>query len=295
MKLDHPQQLHPVAGVDHIVLLVGDLDAAVQRFEALGFALSPRGTHSPQMGSANHTIVFPDDYFELLAIIAETPRNAAKRATLAARGDSMTAIACRIGDAHAARSALAELGIATSEVMDFARPLPLPDGSTGTAAFAVTAFAAHEAPAGEIFMCGHKTRDMVWRPELMEHPNGARALAGIVVATATPMDTARAYARLFAEGRLVETGARVRVATGDRSAAIICMTPDAALARYAPLGRDAILRGDFAALQIAVADLAAARSCLKAEGVAFHEGIEGRSLFVSPADAGGNVMEFIEK
>lgn len=282
-------------GVDHIVFLVGDLAAAASRFETLGFTLSPRGTHSPHMGSANYTIIFPDDYFELLGIIAQTPRNAPKRAILAARGDSMTAIACRIGDAHAARTALMELGIATGEVTAFARPLPLPDGSTGTAAFEVTAFAADEAPCGEMFMCGHKTRDMVWRPELMSHPNGACALAGIVVATATPAETAQAFARLFAQSRLAETAEAVHVATGDRSARIVCMMPEAAVACYAPIAREQILRGDFAALQIEVADLAVTRAYLKAAGVVFHERTEGRCIFVSPADAGGNILEFIEK
>ena len=295
MKHDPLQKGHPVTGVDHVVLLVGDLDAAVSHFEALGFTLSPRGTHSAPMGSANHTIVFPEDYFELLAIVAETQRNAAKRATLAARGDSMTAIACRIDDAHAARSALADLGITTGAVMDFARPLPLPDGSTGIAGFAVTSFPAKEAPRGEIFMCAHKTRDMVWRPELMSHANTACAIAGIVVATVTPLQTAQAFARLFAEGRVSEAGGTVRVATGDRSAQIICMTPEAATARYAPLAREQVLRGDFVALMIEVADLAATRAQLKAAGIAFHSAPEGRSLFVSPSDAGGNILEFIEK
>lgn len=286
---------HPVKGVDHIVLLVSDLDAAAKRFDALGFTLSPRGTHSPHMGSANYTIIFPDDYFELLGIIADTPRNANKRETLAERGDSMTAIACRIGDAHDARKSLTELGIATSDVMEFSRPLPLPDGSTGTAAFNVTTFAQNEVPKGEMFMCQHKTRDMVWRPELMAHANGAHALAGIVVATDSPEATARAYARLFEAGSVAAIDGGFAVKTGENSAAILCLTPAATTEYYAGVDAGLVLRADFAALQIAVKDIAATQAYLQSSGVTAHKGKGGNSLFVSPSDAGGTILEFVEK
>lgn len=284
---------HPVQGIDHVMFLVRDLDAAARRFETLGFTLSPRGTHSPHMGSANFTIVFPDDYLELLGIIAETPRNEGKRKSLAERGDSLTAVACRIGDARAARASLAELGIATSDVMDFSRPLPLPDGSSGVASFSVTTFGPGESPRGEMFMCQHKTRGMVWRPELLTHANGARALAGIVVASETPRETADAYARLFAGGRVCASEKGFRVATGEKSAAVLCMTPAAISEYYSGIDLEPVFRRDFAALQIAVADIDAARALLRSRAVAFQNGRE-KNLFISPVDAGGAVLELIE-
>ncbi len=286
---------HPVKGIDHLVILVSDLDASAKGFAALGFTLSPRGTHSPHMGSANYTIILQDDYFELLGMIAETPRNASKRKALAENGEGLAAIADRIGDAHAARAALAELGIATSEVMDFSRPLPLPDGSTGTAAFAVTTFEPREVPVGEMFMCQHKTRDMVWRPELMTHANGAIALAGVVVASAAPEATARGFARLYAAGRVDSAGDTFLVTTGEKSASITCMTPAAVTAYYAGMDADKILRGQFAALRIAVDDIAKTQAHLQSTSVGFVKGRGGNSVFVSPADAGGTLMEFIQR
>lgn len=286
---------HPVKGIDHIVILVSDLDASAKRFSALGFTLSPRGTHSPQMGSANYTIILQDDYFELLGMIAETPRNAGKREALAKNGDGMAAIACRIGDAHAARAALAELGIATGDVMDFSRPLPLPDGSTGTAAFAVTTFEPREVPRGEMFMCQHKTRDMVWRPELMSHANGAIALAGVVVASASPEETARAFARLFAAGHVEGTNNKYAVTTGDKSATVTCMTPAAITEYYAGMDAEKILRGAFAALQIAVDDIAKTQAHLQSKSISFVKSQNRKSVFISPVDAGGTLMEFIQR
>ncbi len=70
---------HPVTGIDHAFLLANDLDDAARRYAALGVTPSPRGLHSAAKGSANHTITFPRDCFELLGIITPTegvPRGA---------------------------------------------------------------------------------------------------------------------------------------------------------------------------------------------------------------------------
>jgi len=60
-------------GVDHAVIAVADLDRAQADFEHLGFTLTPRGHHTK--GSENHCAMFPDDYFELLAVPVDPPRN----------------------------------------------------------------------------------------------------------------------------------------------------------------------------------------------------------------------------
>ena len=46
-----------IQGLDHIVVTVRDLAAAAAQWKRLGFTVSPRGLHSPQMGTANHTIM----------------------------------------------------------------------------------------------------------------------------------------------------------------------------------------------------------------------------------------------
>ena len=52
---------HPIAGVDHVFVLVHDLDESAERYARLGFTLSPRALHSAAKGSANHTVVFEND------------------------------------------------------------------------------------------------------------------------------------------------------------------------------------------------------------------------------------------
>ncbi|MCC7347062.1 MAG: VOC family protein, partial [Variibacter sp.] len=50
--------LKHILGVDHVVVTVRDLDAAAEQWRRLGFTMSPRGTHSPIMGTGNYTIMF---------------------------------------------------------------------------------------------------------------------------------------------------------------------------------------------------------------------------------------------
>ena len=71
--------LKNVIGIDHAVVVVGDLDKAAATWKALGFTLSPRGTHSAHMGSGNYTIMLDPDYIELLGVLVPTEYNAATR------------------------------------------------------------------------------------------------------------------------------------------------------------------------------------------------------------------------
>ena len=55
--------------LDHIAINVKDkMNEAYQLFSELGFTLTPRGYHS--LGSINHSMVFKNDYLELIG----TPR-----------------------------------------------------------------------------------------------------------------------------------------------------------------------------------------------------------------------------
>lgn len=281
---------HPVKGVDHAFLLTGDLDGAAAAWRKLGFTLSPRGTHSIEKGTANYTIIFRNDYFELLGVVTPVPGNLHQREAIARDGSGLRAIANRIEDAYKAREALAELGIQTDPVGEFSRPLPLPDGGTGTAAFATTAFAQGEAPRGYIFMCQHKTRDMVWRPELQDHANTAQALAGITAATDAPEAEAQAFARLYEKGAITPVNGGFMVTTGPDSAPILLLTPAAASARWSPEAVAATPAGGFAALRIRVADLARARAVIEQAGIATHAAPGG--FWTAPQDAAGAIVEF---
>lgn len=282
---------HPVKGIDHVFLLVDDLDASRDAFARLGFTVSPRGLHSAEKGSANHTIMFAHDYFELLGLVSETPGNAHHRASLARSGQGLHAIACRIDDAAEAEAQLGALGIATGERSDFARPVPLPGGGEATAAFSTLPFDPAEVPLGACFMCQHRTPETVWLPELIQHANGARGLAGILAAVDAPQSAADGFARLFAAGSVTKVDGGLKVATGPRSAPLTLLTPAALAARYPRFDLDATPIDAFAILQIEAPDQGRVRSALDASGITPVETAGG--LAIGPEQASGALLEFL--
>ncbi len=283
---------HPILGVDHTYVLVKDLDRAEAQYRRLGFTLSPRGFHSPHMGTANHTIVFAEDYFELLGIVAETPRNAPQRQLLAEEGERLQAIANRTASADAAKRELAALGIASGDVAAFSRPVPLAEGGEGAASFRTLNIDRAHVPFGQFFLCQHETPALVWQESLKVHANGARRLARIVATAEDPQGAATRLAALYRDGRVVPDADGYRVDTGANSAPILVLPPEAAQARYGSPGAEAVREG-YVALGIEVASL---------EHVARHFASEGvpplsrgdAVLVVDAAHAGGVAIEFVE-
>ena len=98
-------------GLDHAVFLVRNLDAAALAWRALGFTLSPRGTHAAQWGTANHTLMLGADYLELLGVLQDTPLNRPMRDCLQRRGDCLERMALLSHDAAATAQALRDRGI----------------------------------------------------------------------------------------------------------------------------------------------------------------------------------------
>ena len=58
-----------IAGIDHLVIAVRDLEAARMGWTRLGFTLSPRGKHLGR-GTGNYCVMFPHDYIELFGIVS---------------------------------------------------------------------------------------------------------------------------------------------------------------------------------------------------------------------------------
>src|ERR1041385_18666 len=78
----NPAMPQGIDGIDHLVILVKDLDASRERYARLGFAATPRGTHSAHMGTGNYLFILERDYIELLGVLQPTPNNADWRAKL---------------------------------------------------------------------------------------------------------------------------------------------------------------------------------------------------------------------
>lgn len=239
---------HGIDGIDHLVIAVRDLEKAREAYQRLGFTLTPRGRHT-ELKSVNHTIMFPGDYLELLAIEEPTPPTAAWSEFLKTR-EGLAAAALKTQDARAAQADLASAGLSGSEAVDFGRPVDLPEGPRD-ARFTITQVAADATPGGRMFLCQHHTRDVVWRPEYLGHENGATGLAALIVAADEPDPVAGAYARLF--GTQVEARGTIRtVPTG--GAPIVVAPPSVLTQLWADDPVLAAPRPCFAGFAVTVSD-----------------------------------------
>ncbi|QUJ76716.1 VOC family protein [Sulfitobacter albidus] len=284
---------HPSLGIDHCFALVHDLETAAAQYRKLGFTLSPRGEHSAEKGSANYTIMFPNDYFELLGLTARTPLNSSRAEILQKQGEGLHAIACRIKDAAAGAEALKALGISAGKTGSFERPVPLPGGGTARAAFTTLPFAPAEVPRGIVFMCEHHTPDSVWLPELIDHPNGASGLSAIVALSDAPVHEAAQFARLWAEGRVTTTAEETRIDTGPASAPVILMTPAQMAQAYPGVDATGTAEGAFTVLRLSSDALEQSRAAVEATGI---RPIPTARGFAIPAEyASGVVLEFCAK
>ena len=278
-----------ITGIDHVFLLVRDLEDARTRMEHLGFTTSPRGLHSPQMGTANHTIMLAEDYFELLGIVTPTELNLRRRQGLA-RYEGLHAIALRTRDARTACAELRAAGIAAADPVRFSRPVELPDGQRREAAFSVTTIPEAATPGVEMFVCEHHTPELVWLPALTRHPNSALALVSITVVVADPGGVVEPYRRLFGAANVVAGKGEVKVRIGECPVSYVA--PAALAEHYRGIELAGVSPPRMLGLGIAVRDVVAARACLSKAGVKATT-IDG-GVRVAPADACGVVLDFRE-
>lgn len=243
--------LPTLTGLDHLVVAVRDLDAAAAAWRALGFTLSPRGLHSAHIGSANHTMMFGEDYLELLGVVTPTPHNEALRDFLAGR-EGLDRAAFTTTDAAAGVAALRARGVEAIGPVAFSRPVPLPEGGETEARFSVFRWPPAQRFGGlGIFACQHHTRDAVWVPSLQAHGNGVTGILRVLVATGDPPGAAGALAEAIGAG-VRQDGATHVVATGPGRGEI-GFAPRAVIARRAHCAEDALPGEGGAAVVLATA------------------------------------------
>ena len=204
-----------IRGIDHVVILVRDLERARETYQRLGFGLTPRGYHT--LGSQNHCIVFERDYLELLAVPKPHPAMQYFSDFLVG-GEGLGAIAFATGDANAAQAELAAAGVSADPPLDFSRPVELPGGARD-AAFRIVQLSPGDTPGCRTFLCQHFNPDLVWRSEHKDHALGALGIAALSIVADEPELAAAGYARLLdAEPRVVTEG--LLVATGSAPIAL---------------------------------------------------------------------------
>jgi hypothetical protein len=188
--------------IDHLAHFVPDIDRAGAALIRLGFTLTPFSAQSHRLtpdeplvpaGTANRCVMMQRGYLEILTPTHDTPnaeqlRNAMRRYT----GIHLIAFGTQAPEADYQRLSVA--GFAPLAPLALQRQVGIESGEA-TARFTVVRVAPTTMAEGRIQYCQHHTRDLVWQPRWLDHPNHAVGLAGIVLCVADPAEAAQRYAR----------------------------------------------------------------------------------------------------
>jgi hypothetical protein len=189
----------PTPAIDHVVLVVRELEATARDFTALGFTLTPRAQHP--WGTANRLAQFRGgNFLELLEVErpelipehdfgADPPRfsfGAFTRDFVRARGEGLSMLVLQGHDSAGDIMRFAAAGLTRYALLDFEREATLPDGARATVAFSL-AFAHDPAlPRAGFFTCHNRFLESFWRPAFQAHGNGTERIAEVVLVAPEP-------------------------------------------------------------------------------------------------------------
>lgn len=282
-------------GLDHVVHVVRDLDAAGELYDMLGFTVGTRNRHP--WGTDNRLVQTPGFFVELLEISepdaipphGETAFSfgAFNRDFLADVGPGLSMLVLEGSDPAADKLEFDAAGIGGFDVFDFSRQGKRPDGSDVEVAFSL-AFARDAAsPHAGFFTCLQRRPENFWAPDLQRHMNGTTGVAGVVLTAEDPaahVDFLSVFAGT-APRRAVEGWYIAKTPRGD----IDLMSQALFTERFgiaAPAGPGLRL----AAIRFAVADIERLRRRVSASRMAAEE-IEGL-VVVGPKSALGATLAF---
>jgi hypothetical protein len=242
--------------LDHIVVDVHDrIDEARQCFASLGFQLTPRGRHT--LGSVNHLAMFATDYLELLGFAESGPT----RPEIMRFPIGLNGLVFKTANAEFVHQRAEIVGLPVLPVQSFSRPVTV-DGATRDAGFRTTRLDPAKVAMGRVYFCEHQTPDLVWRPQWQTHPNGALAIARVVVATADPHGSATLFRDLFGSDAVADSSGRQVMSAG--TARVELCTPSAVAAEFGEAAAEPAGRAEYmAVLTIKVSSLSQAAQCLR--------------------------------
>ncbi|MFC4352443.1 VOC family protein [Fodinicurvata halophila] len=265
-----------VAGLDHALVGVADLEAARAGWSRLGFTVTPRGRHTG-WGTANYCIMFPYDYIELLGIVDPEQFTNNLDRFLAERGEGLLSLSFATSDIEESARRLSGNGVEHGGPKDLSRALELPEGPVQPA-FRLLHPVPEASPAFPAFLCQHLTPELVWQPQWTSHENAATAVRRVQVACQHPGEAAPAYAAIFGEENLQ---------MADGRALLTCGTCEILLEPAEMPGT----REGLAGLSLLSADLRRTEACLRHNGVTCS--LDDAGVHVPASEANGVALSFV--
>jgi hypothetical protein len=154
------------------------------------------------------------------------------------------------------------------------------------ARFEVVTLPEQAVPAMSVFACAQLTRDAVWLPELLDHPNTARAIRKLTIATPDPLGAAESWSRALPGSTRAEISGGVQVRIGSH---IVELIDPATAARHYDLAKPE--RASALAIEFGVRDVDALRAALGRGGLSPE--LRGDLTSVGSAHAHGVHVAFL--
>lgn len=286
--------------VDHLVLPVADLNTTREQLETLGFTVANDARHP--FGTVNACVFFADGtYLEPLAVgNPEIYRAAVDAGNPFVRKDALyresngfegfSAVVAASTDALSDNDRYIAHGFSDGRMLDFSRPVTLPDGSTSQASFRL-AFAAGSDPADFfLFSCQRIVALPGDRAALERHANGVTGTREILLSAQYPELFLPLVAEVFGVDAVHQ--GEEGILFGTPNVLIRIVPRSSLLSRFGikSTAQGTGLRG--AGVVFAVGDLSVTEALLAANGVAFTRK-DGR-LLVQAAPGQGALFAFEE-
>ena len=165
-----PPRERPVKGLDHLLIVAHDLEAVRRTYERLGFKAAPRGRHIG-WGTANYCLMLERDYLELLGIVDDSQFLNGLDATLATRGEGLSAAAFAADDLDRSAKLLRESDVNVGDPQDLKRTIEAKGGDL-LPRFQLLHLPRDVTPGLPAFICKHHTPELVWQRGWSDQPNG---------------------------------------------------------------------------------------------------------------------------
>ena len=291
--------MKPIAlDLDHAGITVRNLDAGRDAFQRLGFTLTQRSHHkgsrfpgSPieDWGSANHCAMLSQGYLEVAGMT--DPEKFSNAKSMVERYEGVHIVAFRPDSVDAAHATLAKAGLPVDapRYLERMAPYGLNGPESRRVAFRNMYLTKSVFTEAQFQYTEHLTRDVMWQPHLLHHPNGALGLQTVFLCSPDPQATARKLAPMLGvEPRSVTSEEQLEFS----QSSLRVLSP-AAWAGWAPRAELPPLPAPVG-VGVRVASLNAARCLLELNAVPFAASPDA-GLRVDQRHAGGATLFFFER
>lgn len=271
--------------LDHVGVVGRDLAGLQRDFTRLGFRLTePRSltARDPQsgelrsLGQSSCHAVFEQGYVELSAVETDDPGH--HLAAWLPRGTGLRILALGQQDIATRHGQCQQAGFDPLPVSHAARAIRY--GSRhGEARFEWFMLKADGTPEGLVCFVHNLTPELVYQPEVQQHPNGAVALSSVALRVGDLGAWAMKYRRLLGVEPRSGPGRSVFTLPAGQSIELFEARDDGGAAP------------EMSGFTVTVASTAAAQRWLDRQGISYE--IDGRRLSVAPEQASGCRVDFV--